>query len=84
MWSIVKLSMRRMQRWEIGGSSSSLGLPSWLSGKEPAGDARDVGSIPVLGRSLGVGNGNPLQYSCLENSMDRGACWAIDHEATKR
>ena len=36
-----------------------------------AGDARDVGSIPGLGRSPGEGNGNPLQYSCLENSMDR-------------
>ena len=42
-----------------------------------AGDARDVGSIPGLGRSLEVGNGNPLQYSCLENSMDRGAWQAI-------
>ena len=38
-----------------------------------AGDIRDVGSIPVLGRSPGEGNGNPLQYSCLENPMDRGA-----------
>ena len=38
-----------------------------------AGDTRDAGSIPVLGRSSGEGNGNPLQYSCLENSMDRGA-----------
>ena len=38
-----------------------------------AGDVRDVGSIPGLGRSPGVGNGNPLQYSCLENSMDGGA-----------
>ena len=37
-----------------------------------AGDLRDVGSIPGLGRSLGEGNGNPLQYSCLANSMDRG------------
>ena len=36
-----------------------------------AGDIRDVGSIPELGRSPGVGNGNPLQYSCLENSMNR-------------
>ena len=36
-----------------------------------AGDARDLGSIPVSGRSPGEGNGNPLQYSCLENSMDR-------------
>ena len=84
MWSRVKLSMRRMQRRETGGSSQGLGLPSWLSGKEPAGDARDMGSIPGLGRSLGVGNGNKLQYSCLENSMDRGACWAIDHEVAKR
>ena len=40
-----------------------------------AGDARDVGSIPGLGRFPGVGSGNPLQYSCLENSMDRGAWW---------
>ena len=38
-----------------------------------AGDAGDTGSIPMLGRSPGVGNGNPLQYSCLENSMDGGA-----------
>ena len=37
-----------------------------------AGDLRDVGSIPGLGRSTGGGNGNPLQYSCLENHMDRG------------
>ena len=38
-----------------------------------AGDVRDAGLIPGLGRSPGVGNGNPLQYSCLENPMDRGA-----------
>ena len=42
-----------------------------------AGDARDVGSIPGLVRSLGIENGNPLQYSSLENSMDRGAWQAI-------
>ena len=42
-----------------------------------AGDIRDVDSIPGSGRSPGDGNGNPLQYSCLENSMDRGAWWAI-------
>ena len=39
-------------------------------------DARDPGSVPGLGRSSGEGNGNPLQYSCLENPMDRGAWWA--------
>ena len=43
----------------------------------------DPGSISGLGRSPGEGNGNPLQYSCLENSMDRGAWWATDHGVTK-
>ena len=43
------------------------------------GDARDVGSIPGLGISPEGGNGNPLQYSCLENPMDRGAWWATVH-----
>ena len=41
-----------------------------------AGDIRDAGLIPELGRSPGGGHGNPLQYSCLENPMDRGALWA--------
>ena len=44
-----------------------------------AGDIRDESSIPGLGRSPGGGHGNPLQYSCLENSMDRGAWWATVH-----
>ena len=44
-----------------------------------AGDTRDVDSIPELGRFPGVGNGNPLQYSCMENYMDRRAWWATDH-----
>ena len=47
-----------------------------------AGNTGDAGSMPWLGGSLGVGNGNPLQYSCLENSMDRGAWWATVHGAT--
>ena len=51
-------------------------LPSWLSGKESACKAEDWGSVPGSGRSPGEGNGNPLQYSCLENPMDRGAWWA--------
>ena len=58
----------------------------WLSGKESAcnsGDAGDVGSFPGLGRSLGEGHGNPLQYSCLENPMDRGAQWATVHRVTE-
>ena len=45
-----------------------------------AGNAGDAGSIPGLGRSPGVGNGNPLQYSCLENSVDRGACSPWGHK----
>ena len=48
-----------------------------------AGDARDSGSIPGSGRYSAVGNGNPLQYFCLENFMDRGAWWAIVHGVTK-
>ena len=48
-----------------------------------AGDARDLGSIAGSGRSPGVGNGNPFQDSCLENSMDRGDWWAIAHGVTK-
>ena len=45
-------------------------------GKEFACNAGNQGSIPGLGKCPGEGNGNPLQYSCLENPMDRGACWA--------
>ena len=48
-----------------------------------AGDGRDAGSIPGLGRSPGEGNGNPLQDSCLENSMNRGAWWATVHRVAK-
>ena len=48
-----------------------------------AGDPRDVGSVPGLGRSPGGGHGNPLQYSCLENPMDRGAWWATVHRVAK-
>ena len=48
-----------------------------------AGDARDVGSIPGSGRSFRVGNGNPLQHSCLENPRDGGAWWATVHGVSK-
>ena len=50
---------------------------------DSVGDARDVGSIPGLGRSPGEGNGYPVQYSCLKNSMDRVAWWATVHGAAK-
>ena len=48
-----------------------------------AGDIRDMGLIPGLGRSPGGGHGSPLQYSCLENPMDRGAWWATGHGVAK-
>ena len=59
------------------------GLPLWLSGKESACNAGDPGSIPGLGRSPGEGNGNPLQYSGLENLMDRGTWWIAVHGVAK-
>ena len=46
-------------------------------------NAGDVGSVPGLGRSPGEGNGNPLQYTCLENPMDRGVWWATVHGVAK-
>ena len=51
--------------------------------KNPPANAGDVGLIPGSGRSPGEGNGNPLQHSCLRNSMDRGAWWATVHGVTK-
>ena len=51
--------------------------------KKPSANAGDEGSIPRSGRSPGEGNGNPLQYSCLGNPMDRGAWWAIVHGVAK-
>ena len=61
-----------------------IGFPKWLSGKESAGDTGDVVLIPRLGKSPGGGNGNPLEYSCLENFIDRGDWQATVHGVTKR
>ena len=58
-------------------------FPGGSDGKESACKAEDLGLIPEFGRSPGEGNGNPLQYSCLETSMDRGARQAIVHGVTK-
>ena len=52
-------------------------------GKNPPANTGDAGLIPGLGRFPGEGNGKPLQYSCLENPMDRGAWWAVVHGVTK-
>ena len=59
------------------------GFPCSSVGKESACSAGDMGSIPELGRSPGEGNDNPLQYSCLENLMDRGVWWDVLHGVTK-
>ena len=59
------------------------GFSGGSDGKECVCNAEDPGSIPGWGRCPGGGNGNPLQFSCLENSMDRGTWWAIDHGVTK-
>ena len=58
-------------------------FPGGSDGKESACDTGDVGLIPGWGRSPGEGNGNPLQYSCLENPVDRGAWWATVHGVTQ-
>ena len=78
------------QSLEISSLPVHLGLPhwllQWLSGKEPAcnaGDPGDVGSIPGSERSPGGKHSNPLQDSCLENPMDRGAWWATVHEVAE-
>jgi len=60
-----------------------LGFPGGSDGKESACSAGDLGSIPELRKSPGEGNGNPLQYSCLENSIDREAWQAIVHGVSK-
>ena len=60
-----------------------MGFPRGTSGKNPPAKMKNMGSIHGLGRSPGEGNGNPLQYSCLENPMDRGTWWAIVHRVTK-
>ena len=65
-------------------TSAIWGLPCGLDGKESiACNVGDLGSISGLGRSPGEGQGNPLQYSCLDNPTDRGAWWAIVHRVAK-
>ena len=63
--------------------NSSMGFPGGSESKESACNAGDPGSIPELGIYPGEGNGKPLQYSCLENSMDRGPRQATVHRVTR-
>ena len=66
-----------MPKWGFPGGSVVKNLPANI------GDTGDTGSIPETGRSPGAGNGNPLQYSCLENPVDRGGWWATVHGVAK-
>ena len=74
---------------QVGGASGKepacqcRGCPGGSEVKASASNAGDLGLILGLGRSPGEGNGNPLQYSCLENPMDGGAWWATDHAVAK-
>ena len=60
-----------------------MGFPGSSVVKNPPANAGDMGSFPGSGRSSREGNGNPLQYSCLENPIDKGAWWAADHGVAK-
>ena len=79
----TELSHTNANTFVLASHNSTLGFPGGLDGKESACNVGDPGSIPVLGRSLGDGNGNSLQYSCLENSMDREAWQATVHGIAK-
>ena len=72
-----------MGRGVLRGDLSSLLAQQVKNPPANAGDAEDVGSIRRLGRSIGGGNGNPLQYSCLKNPMNRGAWWATVYSIAK-
>ena len=73
-----------LSRYGFPGGSDGKEFPGGSDGKESALNAGDLGSIPGWRRSSGEGNGYPLQYSCLENSMDRGAWWVAVHGVAKR
>ena len=84
MWETWIWSLGWDDPLEKGKSThSSMSFPCGSDGKESACNAGDLGSIPRLGRSLGEGNGNPLQYSCLENPMDGGAWKTTVHGVSK-
>ena len=79
-WSVVHGIAKSRKRLTFTSLQyENTGFPGGSDSKESAYNAGDLGSIPGWGRSPGEGNGNPLQYSCLENSTDRGAWWATVH-----
>ena len=81
---VTPASMVDCKYWQIFYTSNiNTRLPQWLKGKEPSYNTGETDSFPGSGWSPGEGHGNPLQYSCLENPMDRGAWWATVHRVTK-
>ena len=78
-----KTSHNKLKGFSLLISLFGIHFPGGSEGKEFACDARDQGWIPGLGRSPGEGNGNPLQYTCLENFMARGAWQVTVHGVTK-
>ena len=93
--TIYRAGIERHREWTCGCSGGKervgqiervaldWGFPGGSDGKEFAHEARDPASIPGSGRSPGEGNGYPLQYSCLENCINRGAWWAKIHGVAK-
>ena len=79
----MKIARRNINNLRYAGDTTLMGFPHSSVGKESACNAGDLGSILGSGRSPGKGNGNPLQYSCLENSMDRRAWQATVHGVTR-
>ena len=78
--------MKNMRESDIKDNEKTVihvGFPGGSDGKASACNAGDPGLIPGSGRSPAVGNGNPLQYSCLGNPMDSGVWWATVHRVTK-
>ena len=82
-WAAVYGVAESRTRLKRLSSSSSMGFPCGLVGKESTCSAGDLGLILGLGKYLGGGDGNSLEYPCLENFMGRGAWWAIPHGVTK-
>ena len=80
---LSKVTLHKTERQDLNPGHVTLGFPGGSVSNETACNAGDVGSIPGWGRSPGEGNGNPLQYSCLDNFMDRVAWRATVHRVTK-
>ena len=78
LYSILLFSVKLQHESAIG-----IGFPGGSEVKVSASNMGDLGPIPGSGRSPGGGNGNPLEYSCLENPMDGGAWWTVVHGVAK-